>query len=65
MLSSEIHFPEKTHLAAALTIRYRNRIAYLRDIDSHENIGIPMARPPAMRIGSACPSNVSGTLLPP
>jgi hypothetical protein len=30
---------KKAHLAAALTIRNRDGIAYLRDIDSHENIG--------------------------
>ena len=34
-----IHLPKKAYLAAALTIRNRDGIAYLRDIDPHENIG--------------------------
>ena len=57
-LRGGVHLAEIAYLAATLAISDRNSIARLGNIDPDKNFcRMTLARPPAMRIGSAYPSN--------
>jgi hypothetical protein len=50
---------EKPNFSRPPPFRDRDRVLLLGDVESHEDFAyFPMARPPCMRLGSACPSNL-------